>query len=136
MGDSFWVIDTNVLVSAALTAGGTCDQVVRAAVDGRIRLAWSAAMLTEYRAVLSRPKFRFSPAVVSSLLAIFTPADQVTPGKAPTLPDPDDEVFLAAALATPTKVLVTGNATHFPPDICGPVRILNPAQALLSLDGP
>jgi uncharacterized protein len=135
MGDSFWIIDTNVLVSAALTAGGTCDQVMRAAVDGKIRLAWSAPMLAEYRAVLSRPKFQFSPEVVSSVLAIFAPADQVMPGKAPPLPDPDDEIFLAAALATPTKVLVTGNATHFPPDVCAPARIFSPTQALQWLAG-
>jgi putative PIN family toxin of toxin-antitoxin system len=130
-----WVVDTNVLVSAALTAGGNCDRIVRAAVDGRIRLAWSAAVLAEYRAVLIRPKFRFSPPVVASLLATFGPADQVTPAPAPRLPDPDDELFLATALATPDKILVTGNAAHFPPGICAPVRVFSPAQALKQLTG-
>ncbi|MDX2109095.1 MAG: putative toxin-antitoxin system toxin component, PIN family [Verrucomicrobiota bacterium] len=128
-----WVIDTNVLVSAALTAGGTCDQIVRAAVDGRIRLAWSASMLSEYREVLLRPKFKFSPPVVASLLAVFSPNDQVTPVPAATLPDPDDEVFLATAMATPDKILVTGNGAHFPPAICVPVEILTPGQALQRL---
>lgn len=130
MSDSLWVIDTHVLVSAALSAGGTCDQVVRAAVDGKIRLAWSAPMIAEYRAVLMRPKFQFSPAVVGSLLAMFNSTDQVAPGKAPPLPDPEDEIFLATALATTTQVLVTGNASHFPPEVCAPVRILTPVQAL------
>lgn len=128
-----WVIDTNVLISAALTAGGTCDQIVRAAVDGRIRLAWSAPMLTEYRAVLSRLKFKFSPAVVASLLAVFGPGEQVTPVTAPTLPDPDDEVFLATAMATSDKILVTGNGVHFPADLCAPVQILTPAEAVKRL---
>ena len=48
-----WVIDTNVLISAALTAGGNCDQIFQAAVNDTIRLAWSAPMLAEYRAVLN-----------------------------------------------------------------------------------
>jgi len=128
-----WVIDTNVLVSAALTAGGTCDQIVRAAVDGRIRLAWSSPMLAEYRSVLSRPKFRFTTPVIASLLAVFDPLDQVTPAPAAYLPDPDDEAFLAAAMATSDKILVTGNTAHFPAELCAPVQILTPAQALQRL---
>lgn len=129
-----WVLDTHVVVSAALTAGGTCDQVVRTAVDGRVRLAWSAPILAEYRAVLSRPKFQFSPFVVAGLLSLFGPEDQVTPVKAPSLPDTDDTIFLATALATPDKILLTGNNTHFPAKVCEPVRILTPAQALESLN--
>jgi putative PIN family toxin of toxin-antitoxin system len=128
-----WVIDTNVLISAALTAGGTCDQIMRAAVDGRIRLAWSAPVLAEYRMVFSRPKFRFSSPVVTVMLAVFGPNDQVTPESAAALPDPDDEVFLATAMATSDKILVTGNGAHFPKAICAPVQILTPAQALQRL---
>ena len=85
-----WVIDTNVLISAALSVVGNCDQIVRAAVDGKIRLAWSSPMLAEYRTVLLRPKFKFSPPIVSSLLAAFGPNDQVSPKSAPSLTDPDD----------------------------------------------
>lgn len=125
-----WVIDTNVLVSAALSAGGTCDEILRAAVEGKIRLAWSAPMLAEYREVLLRPKFGFSPQVIVSLLTVFAPCDQVELGTAPMLPDADDEVFLAAALATTDRILVTGNQAHFPADICAPVRVLSPAEAV------
>ena len=102
-----WVVDTNVLVSAALTAGGNCDRILRAAVEGRIRLAWSPPMLAEYRAVLLRPRFKLPPPIVRSLLNAFGPSDQVSPKTSPALPDPDDEVFLAVALATPDKILVT-----------------------------
>jgi putative PIN family toxin of toxin-antitoxin system len=128
-----WVIDTNVVVSAALSAGGNCDKILRAAVEGRIRLAWSAPILAEYREVLLRPKFCFSPQVVASLMAVFSPGDQVTPALAPSLPDPDDEVFLAAALVTTDRVLVTGNQAHFPANVCNPVKVLSPADAILLL---
>jgi putative PIN family toxin of toxin-antitoxin system len=130
-----WVLDTNVLVSAALTAGGTCDQVLRAAIAGRVTLAWSAPMLAEYREVLLRPKFKLSPSAVSALLAAFDPAHQVPVGQAPALLDPDDEVFLAAALATTDQVLVTGNTAHFPAKICRPVKVLAPFAALQTLPG-
>ncbi|MFH1499783.1 MAG: putative toxin-antitoxin system toxin component, PIN family [Verrucomicrobiota bacterium] len=128
-----WVLDTNVVVSAALTAGGTCDRVLRAAIDGRIVLGWSAPMLAEYREVLLRPKFKFRPATVAALLSAFDAAHQVPVGTAPALPDPDDEVFLAAALGTPDRVLVTGNAAHFPAKLCRPAKILPPAAALKTL---
>lgn len=128
-----WVIDTNVLVSAALTAGGNCDRIMRAAVEGHIRLAWSPPMLAEYRAVLVRPKFKFSPSVVAALLNAFGSTDQILPLDAPVLPDPDDTVFLGTALATADRVLVTGNAAHFPKEICRPVRILSPMEAVRQL---
>ena len=106
------------------------DQILRAAVEGKLRIAWSAPILAEYRQVLLRPKFGFSPQLVSLLLAIFSPADQVSPGSYPSLPDPDDEVFLAAALARSDQVLITGNTAHFPAKICAPVQILSPVEAL------
>lgn len=129
-----WVIDTNVLVSALLTPGGNCDRILRAVGDAKIRLAWNAPMLAEYRAVLLRPKFGLSPATVSALLVAFGPADQVAMTKAPPLPDPADEIFLAAALATVDKILVTGNRVHFPEASCSPVRVLSPAEAARELD--
>lgn len=128
-----WVLDTNVVVSAALTAGGTCDRIMRAAIDNQIRLAWSSPILAEYRAVLSRPRFGLASGMVAALLAAFGPRDRVTPTKVPSLPDRDDEVFLATALATPDQILVTGNAAHFPCDRCRPVTVLTPAEALRRL---
>lgn len=125
-----WVVDTNVVVSAALSAGGNCDQILRTAVIGKLSIAWSAPILAEYREVLLRQKFGFSPQLVRSILAIFDMSDQVSVGSSPSLPDPDDEIFLAAALLTPDRVLVTGNKVHFPAEICAPVEILSPLEAL------
>ena len=128
-----WVIDTNVLVSAALTSGGNCDRILRAAEEGRIRLAWSAPMLAEYRAVLLRPKFKFPAAVVASLLNAFDVRDQFRPQETPELPDPEDTIFLGTALDTDDKILVTGNTAHLPIETCRPARVLTPAEAVLLL---
>ncbi len=42
------------------------------------------------------------------------------------LPDFGDEPYLAAAKAGNAEAIITGNLKDFPPDICCPIRILNP----------
>ncbi len=79
----------------------------------------------------ARPRFRFSRPVQAEIIALFdlawhTPAAS----HAPPLPDPHDEPFLAVALATPDRVLVTGNIKHFPPPCRAGVTVLTPREAL------
>lgn len=90
-------------------------------------------MIAEYREVLLRPKFKLSSSAVSALLAAFDSAHQVPVGVAPALPDYDDEIFLAAALAKSDEILVTGNTAHFPAEICRPAKVLTPSAALQSI---
>lgn len=129
-----WVLDTNVLISAALTRGGTCDLVFQALADGQFSAAWDYPLLIEYREVLARPRFRFSRPVQAELLARFDLAWHTQAATTvPTLPDPHDEVFLAVALATPDRVLVTGNLKHYPPARRAGVAVLTPREALACL---
>ena len=46
------------------------------------------------------------------------------------LTDPDDEVYLATALAGRADVLITGNIRHFPAPRYGQIAILGPADFL------
>lgn len=125
-----WVLDTNVLVSALLTERGPCAAIVDHARAGELILAWSPAMLAEYADVLKRPKFRLPASAVSALLAQFPPSAMIHPVETvPELPDPADEVFLATAMAA-DRVLVTGNAKHYPPELRARVLVLNPREAL------
>jgi uncharacterized protein len=132
-----WVLDTNVLVSAALTRGGPCDLLLQAIADGQVAAAWDYPLLTEYRDVLARPRFRFSRPVQAELIALFdlawhTPAVS----QVPALPDPHDEPFLAVAMATPDRVLVTGNIKHYPSAHRAGVTVLTPREALSRLQAP
>jgi putative PIN family toxin of toxin-antitoxin system len=110
------VFDTNVLVSVLLTLAATSD---RAAVAAGSTFLFDARMLAEYRAVLSRPKFRAAIAppmidkLVSALIASGEKIDALSSDL--DLPDPDDTPFLEVALTGRADALVTGNARHFRP---------------------
>jgi putative PIN family toxin of toxin-antitoxin system len=132
-----WVIDTNVLVSAALTPGGICDRVLQHAQTGTFRIAWDNSLLAEYREVLARPRFGLSLSVVRRLLSALPPVGYRR-GKSPqlALPDPDDLIFVAVAFATEERVIVTGNPRHFPKVAMHnlEITIMSPRQAFERLE--
>ena len=113
------VFDTNVLVSVLLTPGGTSDRALRAAVAVGATFLYDARMLSEYRAVLSRPKFRatIAPPMIEQLVsALVTTGEKIDALAADLdLSDPDDIPFLEVALTGRADALVTGNARHFHP---------------------
>lgn len=113
------VFDTNVLVSALLTPGGTADRAFRTSVAAGATLLYDARMLAEYRAVLSRPKFRAAiapPMIEQFLSGLIASGEKIAALAADfSLPDPDDAPFLEVALSGRADALVTGNARHFHP---------------------
>lgn len=129
------VIDTNVLVSAAISPAGTPARVFAAIQQGRLEPLLSRAILAEYREVLSRPRFGFPPELVAGLLEPFDglalhlePDARFLAG----LPDPDDAPFIALALFAGCPV-VTGNARHFPPETG--VEVMTPGECLARVMG-
>jgi putative PIN family toxin of toxin-antitoxin system len=131
-----WVIDTNVLISAAISPGGICDQLLQLVIAGRLIPAWDHLLLREYRDVLERPKFGLSKISVRELLSAL-PQSGFVHGVAikVALPDSDDVPFVAVALATEERTIITGNAVHFPTSAMKKlgVRILSPREALNEL---
>lgn len=127
------VLDTNILVSAGISAGGDCDQIIQAALRGEIQLVVSPGIVEEYLDVLHRSKFTrydFPPAWVRQLLdgADHLPADPVD---LPRAPDPEDQVFLG--VAQEIGLLVTGNLKHFPMENWGTAKVLSPRAFLIEL---
>jgi len=113
------VFDINVLVSVLLTRGGTSHRALRGAVAIGATFLYDARMLAEYRAVLSRPKFRaaITPPMIEQLVSgLIASGEKIDALSADVdLPDPDDMPFLEVALTGRADALVTGNARHFHP---------------------
>jgi putative PIN family toxin of toxin-antitoxin system len=130
------VLDTNVLVSAVLTAHGTCARIVDMIADGALDLYADDRILAEYDSVLHRPELRIAPedaGVILDLIRSIT--DTVAAIPLPVqLPDPDDAAFLEVAAAS-GSILITGNTRHFPTNARTGVSVMTPAEFLELLRG-
>jgi len=54
------VLDTNVLVAGLLDSFGKPAAIVALLTEGKLRLAFDARIITEYRQVLNYPKLKFT----------------------------------------------------------------------------
>ena len=111
------VLDTNVAVSALLNPRGLEALVLDLVFHGLLALCLTEPILAEYRAVLSRPKFRRLDrrTVTRTLADLRAVATLVQPTRAVTAsPDAEDNRFLECAEAASADFLVTGNRRHFP----------------------
>ncbi len=124
------VLDTNVLVAGLLSATGPPGWIVEAVITGDLELALDMAIREEYEDVLRRPEFGFQAHHVEALLTTIDRGALWVAAAPPwrlSLPDPDDEPFLAVAAAT-GSVLVTGNLRHFPARSRRGVAVLTPRE--------
>lgn len=123
------VLDTNVLVAGILSEHGPPGWILDLVAGHEILLVYDSRVLAEYRDVLARPELDLDRERVKRILS--TVADQgilVTPLPCPlTLPDQDDEPFLAAAHAAGVN-LVTGNTRHFPMSARRGVVVVTPRE--------
>lgn len=110
------VIDTNIVVSAALKPDGLQRTVLLLAITKPARLYVSAAIMDEYREVLARPRIKIPKGRRQQLLHLIRDRSHtVTSARAlQVTPDPDDNKFLECADAARADYLVTGNQRHFP----------------------
>src|SRR5579872_3220667 len=110
------VIDTNVLISAALKPAGLEAQVMELLAYGAFELFVSSQILDEYRGVFSRPKFaRLDPARIAHMISLVKgQATVVTSSQRVAISEHEaDNRFYKCADAAEADYIVTGNTRHF-----------------------
>jgi putative PIN family toxin of toxin-antitoxin system len=109
------VIDTNIVVSAALRPDGLQRTTLTIALTRPARWYVSAPILEEYDYLLSRPVLRIPAAARRQLMQLVrNRALLVRPKyKLEVASDPDDDMFIECADAARADYLVTGNLRHF-----------------------
>jgi putative PIN family toxin of toxin-antitoxin system len=129
------VLDTNVLVSAALKPESDLAQIVERVLLRQVPIYVCPSIVLEYREVLNRPKFRpkgFPPTWLPRVLQVAfhepEPASWPLDG-----PDKDDLVFLSLAKAS-GAVLVSGNLAHYSETILDGVIVLSPVAYLAGVE--
>ncbi len=131
-----WVIDTNVLISAALTARGAPAQLVQLVLE-RGALVFSQPTFNELKTRLYRPKFdryislELREAVLHDLSAAARWVEIGEPGR--YCRDRSDDMFIETALAAQAGVLVSGDQDLLDAPAIAGLRILTPQQALAEL---
>lgn len=126
------VLDTNVAVSGLLNPFNPPGEVVRMISANLLVVCYDARIFSEYRKVLVRPKFQLEPFLVEGFLDQVR-ADGFLVSAEPLrdrLPDPDDEIFLAVALAGKARCLVTGNLKDFPASQRQGMSVVSPKEFL------
>ena len=110
------VIDTNVLVSAALKPDGLQRTTFLLAITKPARLYVSPPILEEFVEVLSRPELSIRKWLRLRLLQLIKNHSYAVtpPRRLAVTSDPDDNIFVECADAARADFLITGNRKHFP----------------------
>ena len=124
------VLDTNVVVSAALKEDSNPARILSQVLLGKISVLLCPSIHSEYQLVFSRPKFRvfhFPPIWFKEFLANCIYINKDPAAWPRSGPDKDDLVFLSLA-AEQNACLVTGNLADFPETLRMGTEVVSPAQ--------
>jgi putative PIN family toxin of toxin-antitoxin system len=110
------VLDTNVVVSAALKPEGLQRTVFLLAITKPARWYVSDPILSEYSWVLAYPQLKIRKRLRQQFLQLIRKHSRaVVPARLPQVTtDPADNIFIECADAARADYLVTGNQRHFP----------------------
>jgi uncharacterized protein len=110
------VLDTNIIISAAIKPDGLERTVFLIAITKPARLYVSSEVFSEYKDVLRRPELRVRRGLQQRFLQLIKNNSRpISPRKQLNITaDPNDNIFLECAEAARADYLVTGNQRHFP----------------------
>lgn len=124
------VIDTNVIVSALYShkTDAATILVLDYLTKGILQPLVNKEILAEYKEVLFRKKFNFSPKIVTEWLQFFETYGISTERTttAEKFIDEKDIVFYEVTLSVEDSFLITGNKKHFPqtPKVVSPAEMI------------
>lgn len=130
------VLDTNILISAFVFPGGTPEAIFRAALEDRIRLVTSPALMAEFGRVLSEEfewdarKGQDAVALIVRIGDVVRPAENLKVIEE----DPADDRVLEAAAAGDADVIVAGDRHLLRLGVWEGIRVERAAAFLKALD--
>lgn len=126
------ILDTNVLISGIFFSGPPY-QILKAWRDEKIKLVISPEILEEYERVGEELSNKNPSVNIQSFLNLVTVNAVIVPDKPLSKQisdDPDDEKFLACAISSKTKIIVSGDKHLLKVTGFRGIQILKPRQFL------
>jgi len=105
------ILDTNVVISGVFFTGPPYH-ILKAWRDGTVHVVVSPEIIGEYQRVGSVLAKQFPGVDIDPILTLFAAAAElivVPPLPEPVCDDPDDDKFLACALASKTQIIISGD---------------------------
>jgi uncharacterized protein len=130
------VLDTNVFISSFF--GGNPRSIIDMWKDGRLTLCLSQKIVDEYVEVLARLGLSDSPELVELLKLFATGFHIVFTTRTPEIhvvTDPDDDKFIACALALKAGYIVTGDKALVDVQQYQEIKIVTPREFLEIIRG-
>ena len=127
------VLDTNVIISGLISPKGPPAGILKALKAGRFILLTNQAINEEILEVMDRPRLRDKYGLADHMFDIaFILWDQAEVIPKPPLikasRDPDDDKFLACALASGVTVVISGDKDLLEQSGWRTIRVLRPRQ--------
>ncbi len=105
------VIDTNVFVSGIFFSGPPY-RILKAWQNDKIQIAVSEEILEEYRRVINELGLKYERLNIDSIFELLFIESEMVPShsfETPVCEDPDDDKFLACAIASKSKYIISGD---------------------------
>ena len=105
------VIDTNVFVSGIFFAGPP-SRILKAWSDNQIQITVSEEIIEEYKRVVDALADKFKQINIDPILELLLIEAELVPShyfKEPVCEDPDDDKFLACAITSKSKYIISGD---------------------------
>ena len=124
------VLDTNVLVSGIFFSG-TPSKILEAWNEGVFELVISPEILEEYRRVVEELGSQYASVDAGRIIDLILLRSQISvsePLVAQVCTDPDDDEFLACALATGVRVVVSGDKSLLNASGYNGIEVIRPRE--------
>jgi len=124
------VLDTNVFISSVFF-GGQPGKILAAWRDGKIMLVLSTEILEEYIEVLHRLETLYPPVEAGPVIELILAGSEIItapPLEKPISSDPDDDKFIACALASKARVIISGGKHLLSVDGFKGLEIVKPSE--------
>lgn len=105
------VIDTNVFVSGIFFSGPP-SRILKAWQDDRIQIVASEDIISEYKRVIDTLSVKFGGINIDPIFELLLFEAELVPSysfEKPVCEDPDDDKFMACAIAAKSKYIISGD---------------------------